>query len=133
MSLDLHAAAAYVENYGLAWESWDLERFIALHSEGVVYVAHPDERVLGREALRIYFTKEQDAQGEVSVRMGRPVIDGNRVAAEFWVRARKGDDEAAIAGCLIARLDEASGLCTDFREYWFDLEERVDAYAGWGE
>jgi len=65
--------------------------------------------------------------------MGRPVIDGNRVAAEFWVTARKGDDEAAIAGCLIARLDEASGLCTDFREYWFDLEERVDAYAGWGE
>src|SRR6478609_2205858 len=104
MSLD-RQAAAFVENYGRTWQSWDIDRFVALHSPEVVYVAHPGETVVGREALAAYLRKEQAAQGEVSVRMGRPVIDGDRVAAEFWVTATKGDEEAAIAGCFIAHID----------------------------
>jgi hypothetical protein len=131
VSTDRHPAAAFVENYGRAWESWDIENFVALHSDEVVYVAHPDETVVGREALRTYLAKEQTAQGKVSVRMGRPVIDGDRVAAEFWVTATKGDEEAAIAGCFIAHID-ANGLCTYFREYWFDLAGHIAAYKGWG-
>jgi hypothetical protein len=133
MSLDRAKATAYVESYGRTWEDWDVERFIALHSDDVVYVAHPQETVVGREALRRYVHKEQAAQGTVSVRMGKPLIDADRVAAEFWVTATNGDDEASIAGCFIAQLDETNGLCTRFREYWFDLEGRVDAFQGWGD
>jgi ketosteroid isomerase-like protein len=133
MSLDRERAAAYVESYGQTWESWDVERFVALHSEDVVYVAHPKETVVGQEALRRYVLKEKTAQGEVSVRMGRPVIDGDHVAAEFWVTAAKGEEQAAIAGCLVAQLDETDGRCTHFREYWFDMEGYVKAYEGWGE
>ncbi len=133
MSLDRDMAVAYVESYGQAWESWDVERFIALHSDDVVYVAHPEETVVGREALRRYVHKEETAQGKVSVRMGKPVIDADHVAAEFWVTATKDDDEASIAGCFVARLDETSGLCTRFREYWFDLEGRIEAFEGWGD
>jgi hypothetical protein len=132
MGLDREKAVAYVESYGRSWESWDVERFIALHSEDVVYVAHPEETVVGREALRRYVQKEQTEQGTVSVRMGNPLIDGDRVAAEFWVTATKGNDEASIAGCFVAQLDETTGLCTRFREYWFDLEGRIDAFDGWG-
>jgi ketosteroid isomerase-like protein len=133
MSLDREKAAAYVESYGQAWESWDIERFVALHSEDVVYVAHPEETVVGQEALRHYVQKEKSAQGEVSVRMGKPVIDGDHVAVEFWVTATKGAEEAAIAGCLVAQLDETDGRCTHFREYWFDMEGYISAYEGWGE
>jgi len=133
VGLDRDKFVAYVENYGRMWESWDVERFVALHSENVVYVAHPEETVVGRDALRRYVQKEQNEQGKVSVRMGRPVIDEDRVAAEYWVKARKGDDEASIAGCFVAQLDETSGLCTRFREYWFDLDGRIDAFDGWGE
>ncbi len=133
MSLDREVAAAYVEHYGQTWESWDVESFVALHSDDVVYVAHPEETIVGREALRQYVEKEKAAQGTVSVRMGKPVIDGNRVAAEFWVTATKGAEEAAIAGCLVAQLDETDGRCTAFREYWFDMEEKITAYDGWGE
>jgi ketosteroid isomerase-like protein len=133
MSLDREKAAAYVESYGQTWESWDVERFVALHSEDVVYVAHPQEMVFGQEALRRYVLKEKTAQGEVSVRMGKPVIDGDHVAAEFWVTAAKGSDQAAIAGCLVAQLDETDGRCTHFREYWFDMEGHINAYEGWGE
>jgi hypothetical protein len=133
MSLDRAKAMAYVESYGRTWESWDVERFIALHSDDVVYVAHPQETVAGREALRRYVHKEQIAQGAVSVRMGKPLIDADHVAAEFWVTATNGEDEASIAGCFIAQLDETSGLCTRFREYWFDLEGHIDAFDGWGD
>jgi ketosteroid isomerase-like protein len=133
MSLDRKKAAAYVESYGQTWESWDIERFVALHSEDVVYVAHPQETVVGQEALRRYVLKEKTAQGEVSVRMGKPVIDGDHVAAEFWVTAAKGAERAAIAGCLVAQLDETDGRCTHFREYWFDMEGYINAYEGWGE
>jgi predicted SnoaL-like aldol condensation-catalyzing enzyme len=129
---DRDAAAAFVDSYGRTWEGWDVESFAALYSDGVVYVAHPQETITGRKALCAYFVKEQDEQGEVSVRMGKPVIDGDRVAAEFWVTATKGAEESAFTGCFIARLDE-TGLCTYFREYWFDLDGHVDAYAGWGE
>jgi hypothetical protein len=131
--LDRDAAAAFVDGYGRTWASWDVESFAALFSDEIVYVAHPDETIVGRKALSAYFLKEQTEQGNVSVRMGKPVIDGNRVVAEFWVTATKGDEEAAFVGCFTARLDETSGLCTHFREYWFDLDGHVEAYAGWGE
>jgi hypothetical protein len=120
-------AERFVRRYGEAWQAWDLNGFVELFVEGVTYVVHPDEIVEGRAALRRYFEKEAAAQGNVAVRMGMPLIDGNRVMTEFWVTA----DDASIAGCLIAHLDEA-GACTRFREYWFDLEGSRSPFDGWG-
>jgi hypothetical protein len=81
-------AAGFVESYGKSWESWDGEGFVELFSDDVSYVVHPTEEiVVGKDALRGYLEKEEAAQGAVSVQMGRPVIDGERVAAEFWVTA----------------------------------------------
>jgi hypothetical protein len=87
--------------------------------------------VVGSEDLRRYLEKEQAEQGEVLVRMGEPLVDGDQVMAEFWVTATAGGEEASIAGCLIARLDD-SGRCTQFREYWFDLEGHRPPFNGWG-
>ena len=87
-----------------------------------------DEIVEGQQALRLYVEKEEQAQGPVEVRMGTPLIEEDRVMAEFWVVAA---DDASIAGCLIAHLDEA-GICNYFREYWFDLEGARDPFDGWG-
>ena len=134
MSLDRERAAAFVDGYGQAWESWDIAGFVALFSDEVVYVAHPtEETVLGREALRGYLRKEETEQGAVSVRMGKPIIDGNHVVAEFWVTRTNGDEEATLAGCFIAQLDPTDGRCKDFREYWFDTEGHASPYQGWGE
>jgi hypothetical protein len=87
--------------------------------------------VVGREDLRRYLEKEQAEQGEVLVRMGVPLVDADQVMAEFWVMATAGGEEASIAGCIIARLD-GSGRCTEFREYWFDLEGHRPPFDGWG-
>lgn len=121
-------AEHFVRRYGETWETWDLDGFIALFSQDVTYVAHPDEVVVGAPALRRYLEKEKKEQGSVQVRMGTPFFDGDRVAVEFWVVAA---DDASIAGCLIAHLDEA-GVCNRFREYWFDLDGARAPFEGWG-
>ena len=133
MTIGREKAAAFVEGYGRCWESWDVSRFVDLFSDEIVYVAHPtQETVVGKEALRRYLRKEAVEQGEVSVRMGEPVVEGDRVAAEFWVTATSQGETATITGCLIARLD-SDGRCGSFREYWFDEEGHTSAFEGWGE
>ena len=125
-------AVAFVEAYGRAWQAWDIEGFTDLFTDDVVYVAHPiDETVIGRTALVAYVEKEAALQGEVVVRMGAPVIDNDRVAAEFWVTCSDAPG-ATITGCFIARLD-TDGRCSKFREYWFDAEGSVPSYNGWGD
>jgi SnoaL-like domain len=132
MNHDRARAAAFVGAYGEAWERWDVDSFVELFGPEVVYVAHPQETVVGRAALRRYLRKEETAQGAVSVRMGSPMLDGNRVMAEFWVAATNGGQQATIAGCLIAHLDPTDGLCTHFREYWFDLDGHAEPFWSWG-
>jgi ketosteroid isomerase-like protein len=125
-------AAAFVERYRRTWETWDFAGFVDLFSDDVVYVAHAtEERVVGRRALASYIRKEAADQGQASVRMGSPIIDGNRVAAEFWVRRTNKGEDWTTAGCFIARLGP-DGRCAFFREYWFDVEGHTDAYDGWG-
>jgi ketosteroid isomerase-like protein len=127
------AAAAFVERYGRTWQNWDFTGFVDLFADDVVYVAHAtDETVVGRRALASYIRKEAADQGQASVRMGRPVIDGDRVAAEFWVTRTNEGEVWTTAGCLIARLG-SDGRCIYFREYWFDVEGHASAYDGWGE
>jgi 2-polyprenyl-6-methoxyphenol hydroxylase-like FAD-dependent oxidoreductase len=98
-----------------------------------VYVAHPTaETVVGKTALEAYLRKEAAEQGDVRVRMGAPVVEGNRCAAEFWVEAAGKGREATITGCFIARI-APDGRCSLFREYWFDVDGKVGPFAGWGQ
>jgi ketosteroid isomerase-like protein len=126
-------AEEFVEAYGRTWKAWDLSGFVDLFSDDVTYVAHAmQETVVGRPALAVYIEKEAGEQGEVNVRMGRPVIEGDRVAAEFWVTATSRDWAATFAGCFIAQL-ASDGRCANFREYWFDEAGHTDPFGGWGE
>jgi ketosteroid isomerase-like protein len=131
MTVDREAAVAFAEGYGRTWERWDREGWVGLFSDDVVYVVHPThETVVGKEALGPYFEKEAAEQGEVNVRIGNPVVEGDHVTAEFWVTSVK--EDATLTGCFIARLNSA-GLCSLFREYWFNIDEHVRPYEGWGE
>jgi hypothetical protein len=133
MSISRWAATAFVEAHGRTWNAWDTTGFCELFSEDTVYVAHPtEETVTGRAALERYVEKEKREQGAINVRMGTPLIGGEQVVSEFWVTATNNDAQATIAGCLIARLHSEDGLCSHFREYWFDIEGHKDPGPGWG-
>ena len=133
MSTSRDDAVAFVEGYGRTWELWDLSGWVDLFTDDVVYVDHPTQQsVVGRAALEAYVRKEAAEQGAVSVRMGSPVVEGNRVAGEFWVTAMSEGGPATLVGGFIARL-ESDGRCSHFREYWFYVEgEAIPAYEGWG-
>jgi ketosteroid isomerase-like protein len=134
MSLDRTRATAFVDGYGRTWDSWDIAGFVDLFSDDIVYVAHPTETtVVGKEALTPYVEGQEAQMGTISVRMGKPIVDGNHVAAEFWVTATNQDGEETTAGCLMAQLDRTDGRCTHFREYWFDIEGHTSPFTGWGE
>jgi ketosteroid isomerase-like protein len=135
-NLDPETALAFVNGYGQTWEVWDLAGFVNLFSDDVVYVEHPtDETVVGREAMERYIRKEQSEQGAASVLMGKPIVQGQNVVAEFWAMMsnRDGEKEGTLTGCFIARLDPANGRCTHFRQYWFEVEGHASPFAGWGE
>ncbi len=136
MSRDRERAEAFVAGYGRTWESWDLDAFADLFSDDVIYVEHPvDETVRGREEMLRYIRKEHEEQGEATVRMGRPIVEGNRVVGEFWATMsnRDGEAEGTLTGCFIAELDPRTGKCTFFRQYWFEFEGHAPPFAGWGE
>jgi hypothetical protein len=128
-------AAEFVESYGRAWERWDLSAFVELFSHDVIYVEHPNEEpVVGHEQLLAYITKEQEAEGNASVRMGRPIVDGNHVVAEFWASLSDGEGKPAgtVSGCFIADLDPETGKCAFFRQYWFEFGGQAQPFSGWG-
>jgi len=134
MSLDLDRAKVFVDGYRQTWESWNIEGFVKLFSDDAVYIDAPiQETIVGSEALTQYIHKEQAEQGVVSVRTGRPVVEGDRVVGEFWVTPADPDEEGSFAGCFIARLDEQNGRCTHFREYYYEIKGNTNPYAGWGE
>lgn len=136
MSISQVQAEAFVEGYGRTWESWDLEGFVELFSDDVVYVEHPvDETLVGREQMERYIRKEQAEQGIARVRMGTPIVDADRVVGEFWAAMsnRADEPERTLAGCFIARIDDDTGRCTHLRQYWFEFEGHAAPFSGWGE
>jgi hypothetical protein len=135
MGIDREQAEAFVEAYGRTWESWDLDGFVGLFSDDVVYVEHPvDETVVGREEMERYIRKEQGEQGSARVRMGTPIVEGNQVVGEFWAAmSNRAEAEGTLAGCFIARIDADTGLCIRFRQYWFEFEGHSAPFPGWGE
>ncbi len=126
-------AVAFVEGYGRTWESWDFESFVDLFTDDVVYVEHPtDETCVGRADMARYIRKEQREQGVANVRMGKPLVDGDQVVAEFWATMTSRTEEATLTGCFIARIDPTDGRCSHFRQYWFELDGHVRPFDGWG-
>jgi len=88
---------------------------------------------VGRAALEAYVRREAAEQGAVRVRMGSPVVEGNRLAGESRVTATSESEPTTLVGGFIARLDP-DGCCSHFREYCFYVEgEAPPAYAGWGD
>jgi SnoaL-like domain len=135
MTVSREMATAFVEGYGRTWESWDFDGFVELFSDEVIYVEHPvDETVVGREAIGRYIRREQAEAGTVSVRMGRPIVEGHQVVAEFWTTMsnREGEPEGTLIGCFIAQLDPTTGRCTHFRQYWLEVEGHAESFSGWG-
>ncbi|MFP3914966.1 MAG: nuclear transport factor 2 family protein [Actinomycetota bacterium] len=108
----------WLEGYRRAWEEADDDAVVELFTEDAEYLSYIyDEPHRGRDGVRAYWQGVTSTQSNVAVRMGRPIVDGDRVAAEWWTTMENDGSPVTLSGCLLGEFD-AAGLCRRLREYW---------------
>lgn len=116
----------------MAWETADSAAAAALFSpEGTYRNDIYNEPNRGRDGVADYWTGVTSVQSDVTVRMGRPFVDGDRAVVEFWTTMKISDDPVTIAGALLLDFD-GEGLCTALREYFNFSEGYTEPPTGWG-
>jgi predicted SnoaL-like aldol condensation-catalyzing enzyme len=124
---------AWGEAYRVAWETVDSAAAAALFTDDASYRSNIyEEPHRGRTGIADYWTEVTSTQSSVTVRMGEPIVDGERVGVEFWTTMTVDSAPVTLAGCLLLRFDE-DGLCADLREYWNFTDGTQQAPAGWGQ
>jgi limonene-1,2-epoxide hydrolase len=122
----------WIEGYATAWETADEELIASLFTETAEYRSSPfREPFRGRDEIRTYWRRGAGNQRRTRVRMGRPYVDGSRVAVEWWTTMFDGGEAVTLPGCLLLEF-AADGRCSALREYW-NLEPGLrDPFPGWG-
>ena len=124
----------WAERYRLAWEGADDDAAAALFTEDATYRSDPLEKPhYGRDAIRAYWREVTAVQSNVSVAVGRPIVDGNRAVVEWWTQMDVAGEPVTLPGALILDFDE-EGLCRALREYYNWVQgTRAAPPVGWGE
>jgi ketosteroid isomerase-like protein len=122
----------WVDAYGRAWEEQDPAGAAALFTDDATYRSLIfEEPHVSPMGVAEYWTSVTAAQRDVTVRMGRPFLDGDRVAVEFWTTMQVEGEPVTLAGCLL--LDFADdGRCRRLREYWNFSGDIAEPPAEWG-
>jgi ketosteroid isomerase-like protein len=130
--MDRSQMDSWVEELRLAWEQADPARAGALFTIDASYHSHPfHPPLIGRAAIEAYWTNATSTQSDVRVRMGKPLVDGDRAVVEWWTVMTVGDAETTDTGALV--LEFADERCTRLREYWNVTEGRLAPPERWGQ
>jgi uncharacterized protein (TIGR02246 family) len=127
------AVSRWLEAYAVAWRERDPEAAARLFTEDAVYRSSPfREPHVGQDGVRAYWTRATRDQRNLDLRLGTPIVEGDRVAVEWWAIM---DLEESPAGTLPGSLYlifAGDGRCRELREYWHWKEGRVPSPEGWG-
>lgn len=122
----------WVESYRVAWERADVGLAASLFTEDGTYrndiYAEPN---VGQDGVAAYWERVTSHQSDVEVRMGRPFVDGDRVAVEFWTKMAVDGADVTIAGTLLLQMAD-DGRCRSLRENFNVTEGRHDPPQEWG-
>jgi ketosteroid isomerase-like protein len=122
----------WIEAYGRAWQTGDNELMTSLFTEEAKYRSAPfREPFRGHDEIRAYARRNAGTQRDKHVRMGRPFIDGSRVAVEWWTTMIEDGEAVTLPGCLLLHF-EADGRCSELREYWHVEAGTYEPSASWG-
>ena len=123
----------WIEGYRLAWENRDAEAAAGLFTSDATYRSNIfEDAYRGRSGVEEYWRSVTRSQSDVRVRMGRPFVDGSRVAVEFWTTMTVEGADTTLPGCLLLDFDD-QWMCRRLREYWHVAPGRSTPPAGWGE
>ena len=124
---------AWLERYRRAWIDRDADAASALFAADAVYREQAFQTpFVGRGAIQQYWRTVTATQRDVELRYGRPVVDGRRVAVEWWANLLNDDAPITLAGEFLLVFGD-DGLCRELREYWVLRQGRLEPPAGWGE
>jgi ketosteroid isomerase-like protein len=124
--------ADWLERYRRAWIERDADAASRLFTEDATYREQPFEApFVGRGAIRDYWARVTASQTSVELRYGQPVVNGNRLAVEWWANLQTSDGPLTLAGEFLLLFAE-NGNCRELREYWVLTQERVEPPPGWG-
>ena len=122
----------WIEAYRRAWEERDAEAVAGLFTPDATYRSNIFEQPhQGRDAVRTYWESVTSTQSEARVRMGRPFVEGDRVAVEFWTNMKVEGEDVTLPGCLLLDFDE-EGQCRRLREYWHYEPGTAEPPSEWG-
>jgi ketosteroid isomerase-like protein len=122
----------WLEAYRVAWATADADAAAAIFTEDARYRDQPyDEPYVGRQGVHDYWTKVTATQSDIHFRYGKPIVDGDRAAVEWWVTLKNDGFQVTLAGEFYLRFD--GELVADLREYWHVAEGAAVPPAGWGE
>ena len=128
-----HDYAEWLAGYRRAWIDRDSEAASRLFTEDAVYREQPFQApFVGRAAIADYWKRVTAAQTGVELRYGQPIVDGRRVAVEWWANLQTTDGPLTLAGEFLLLFAD-DGLCRELREYWLLTQGRAEPPAGWGE
>ena len=130
--MDGERAGAWLAAYRRAWEEADAPAAAGLFTADATYRAHPLRPVhTGHDGIAAYWDRATAGQRDVRVRLGDPIVDGDRVAVEWWTTMTADGDPATLAGCLLLSF-APDGRCQALRECWHEAGEALDPPPDWG-
>jgi uncharacterized protein (TIGR02246 family) len=122
----------WLDQYRSAWIARDADAAGDLFTEDATYREQPfEEALVGRDAIRQYWSTVTRTQSAIELRYGTPLVAGNRVAVEWWANLLNDGSPVTLAGEFMLVFDE-SGRCRELREYWTIATSRIDPPGGWG-
>jgi predicted kinase len=125
------AALRWKRTWEAAWPRRDVEAIVALYAPAAEYRALIFREVdRGPEGVRRYLEQTFGEESDILCRFGDPIIQGDRAAVEWWASWVEEGRPLTLAGTTVLRFD-AAGRVVDHRDYWNQVEERVDPYGGW--
>lgn len=132
-SLALSDIAGWLERYRRSWEEGDADGAAALFTEDAVYRSSPfREPHVGTDGIREYWTGATSRQSNIRVLIGRPIVEGNRVAVEWWTTYSDAEaGERTLPGILFLRF-APDGRCEELRESWQREDGTHEPHDGWG-
>lgn len=122
----------WIRNYAKAWLKKDAKAIASLFAEDATYYSHPFRLVhQGRKSVLDYTLGALDVGQVYEVRFGKPIVEGSRVAVEYWTTMKEKLNDVTLAGCIMLRFAK-NGLCRELHDYWVLQTGKIQAPLNWG-
>jgi len=129
--MDPRTSREWLDRLGVAWRDRDPGAAADLFRVDAIYFSHPFRAPLrGRREITDYWSSATAKQSGIEVTFGDPVVDGDRVAVEWWSVMNEDGRPTTDAGGLFLAFEE--GRCAVLREYWNLTEGALPVPEGWG-